>query len=100
MSILIKIKGSLPPRTPGQPNAMTLEAYDPARLDQLSLRLMDVVCQLRHIAAIARENRLEKVVLHDHKAREWIARLETWARQSSQRVQKAAAPKGRSARRR
>jgi hypothetical protein len=75
---------------------MTLEAYDPDRLDQLSLRLMDVVCQLRHIAAIARENRLEKVVLHDHKARDWIARLETWAQQSSQRVQKAAVPKRRS----
>lgn len=69
---------------------MTLEAYDPAKLDQLSLRLMDVVCILRRIAAIARENELEKLVLHDHKPREWIARLETWAQQSAARAEKAA----------
>jgi hypothetical protein len=75
---------------------MTLEAYDSAKLDQLSLRLMDVVGALRRMAAIARENELQKVVLHDHKPREWIARLETWAQQSSDRVDTAL--KGRKAR--
>jgi hypothetical protein len=77
---------------------MTLEAYEPAKLDQLSLRLMDVVCALRRIAAISRENGLEKIALHDHKPREWIARLETWAQESTARVERAA--QGQKARRR
>jgi hypothetical protein len=69
---------------------MTLEPYDGAQLDQLSLRLLDVVCLLRRMAAATREGSLEKVVLHDRKPLEWIARLETWAEASVTRVEAAA----------
>jgi hypothetical protein len=68
---------------------MTLEAYDAQKLDQLSLRLLDVIARLRRVAQISRENGLEKIDLHDHKPREWIARLEKWAQQSSDRVEAA-----------
>jgi hypothetical protein len=69
---------------------MTLQPYDGARLDQLSLRLLDVVSQLRTMAATTREGGLEKIVLHDRKPLEWIARLEAWAQHSASRAQVAA----------
>jgi hypothetical protein len=55
---------------------MTLETYDPEKLDQLALRLLDVTGALRQMAAIARKHPEQKIVLQDHKPREWLARLE------------------------
>jgi hypothetical protein len=66
---------------------VTLEAYDQQKLDQLSLRLLDLAVRLRRIGQIAEENGIEKIDLHDHKPREWITRLERWAQLSAERVE-------------
>ncbi len=73
---------------------MTLEPYDSAKLDQLSLRLLDVVCLLRSMATATRDGVPEKIVIHDRKPLEWIARLEAWAQQSATRVEVAALRQG------
>jgi hypothetical protein len=70
--------------------SMTLQSYDPPQLDQLSLRLLDVVCTLRRMATATRSSGLEKIVLHDKKPLEWIARLEAWAEISAARAETAA----------
>ncbi len=57
---------------------MTLEPYRPERLDDLTLRLLDVAAQLRRMAQLAREAELPAVELHDRKALEWIEKLEKW----------------------
>jgi hypothetical protein len=66
---------------------MTLEPYDSQKLDEFSLRVLDVACALREMAQNCRENALDKLPLHDKKALEWIAKLETWAREGSARLQ-------------
>jgi len=58
---------------------MTLEPYDPDRLDALSLRLLDVCVHLRNVARTARDEQLAPVDLHDRKALEWLEKLEVWA---------------------
>jgi hypothetical protein len=58
---------------------MTLKSYDADRLDALSLRVLDVCVQLRHLALTARQEQLSGVELHDRKALEWIEKLEGWA---------------------
>lgn len=57
---------------------MTLISYDPARLDQLALRLLDVASTIRGVAQTARENDRASIALHDKKALEWLANLEAW----------------------
>jgi hypothetical protein len=57
---------------------MTLEAYDPDRLDALSLRVLDVCGRLRHVARVSREEELPPIALNDRKALEVLARLEEW----------------------
>ena len=63
--------------------AVTLTPYDPALLDQLALRLLDLAGLLRQMAQRSREHGVRQVRLHDKKALEWIARLERWARKSA-----------------
>ncbi len=58
---------------------MTLERYDPDRLDALSLRLLDICVHLRNAARTARDEQLPAVELHDRKALEWMRKLEIWA---------------------
>jgi hypothetical protein len=58
---------------------MTLEAYDPERLDALALRTLDVCARLRNLARTSREAQLPAVELHDRKALEWLEKLELWA---------------------
>jgi hypothetical protein len=58
---------------------MTLEPYGPERLDELTLRLLDVCSKLRGMARRSRDEQLGAVALHDKKALDWIARLEEWA---------------------
>jgi hypothetical protein len=58
---------------------MTLEPYNPERLDALALRMLDICAKLRGAAQIARDEQLASLSLHDRKALEWLARLEEWA---------------------
>lgn len=58
---------------------MTLEPYDPERLDALTLRVLDICIHLRNIARTAREEQVPAVDLHDRKALEWLEKLEAWA---------------------
>lgn len=58
---------------------MTREAYDPARLDRLALRLFDVAGQIRCLSRRTQDAGLDQVELHDRKALEWIEKLELWA---------------------
>jgi hypothetical protein len=57
---------------------MTLESYGPERLDQLSLRLLDLCARLRAMARQAQIEQLPALDLHDRKALEWIDHLEGW----------------------
>jgi hypothetical protein len=57
---------------------MTLEAYKPEGLDQLSLRLLDLCARLRTMARRGRQEQLTTLALHDRKALEWIDKLEDW----------------------
>ena len=57
---------------------MTLEPYDPDRLDTLALRLLDLCGRVRTIARESREEELERLELHDRKALEWLDRFEEW----------------------
>ncbi|MGD9720809.1 MAG: hypothetical protein AB7O59_14055 [Pirellulales bacterium] len=57
---------------------MTLEAYDPDRLDQLALRMLDLCARVRTMARQSREAGVEKLDLHDRKAREHLDRFEEW----------------------
>jgi hypothetical protein len=58
---------------------MTLQRYDPQKLDQFALRLMDLAAIIRQTANTSREHGLADVPLHDKKALEWCANLEQWA---------------------
>jgi hypothetical protein len=58
---------------------MTLERYDPDRLDALSLRVLDICTHLRNVARTARDEQLPAIDLHDRKALEWLEKLEVWA---------------------
>ena len=58
---------------------MTLQPYGPNKLDQLSLRLLDLAGVLREMAHNSREHGIEDLALHDKKALEWCANLDDWA---------------------
>ena len=66
--------------------AMTLEAYSPEKLDRLALRVLDVACALRQMAADSRDNGIEDMPLNDKKALEWLSKLEDWAHDGSARL--------------
>ncbi len=57
---------------------MTLESYDPDRLDSLSLRVFDLCARLRSLALRSRQEQLPPLELHDRKALEWLDKLEDW----------------------
>lgn len=57
---------------------MTLEPYDPDRLDRMSLRVLDLCARLRSLAQKSREEELPPIELHDRKALEWLDKLEDW----------------------
>jgi hypothetical protein len=69
---------------------MTLEAYDPDRLDALSLRLLDACSRVRALALLARSEGLERIDLHDRKALEWLENLEEWLHRSEGELRAAA----------
>ena len=68
---------------------MTLQPYDTDRLDQLALKVLDVSCSLRAMAARLREEQPSGFALHDRKALYWIERLEHWARKSEVELEMA-----------
>jgi hypothetical protein len=57
---------------------MTLEPYDPDRLDSMSLRILDLCSRVRALAKVCRKEELPPVDLHDRKALEWLDKLEDW----------------------
>jgi hypothetical protein len=59
--------------------SMTLQPYDPQRLDCLALRLFDLAAILREMANRSREHGIADLVLHDKKALESCMKLEQWA---------------------
>jgi hypothetical protein len=58
---------------------MTLQTYDPEKLDRMALRLLDLASMVRQMANNSREYGIDDVALHDKKAMEWCAKLEQWA---------------------
>ena len=58
---------------------MTLQTYDPQKLDQLALRLLDLAGMARQMAQQSREHGIVDLALHDKKALEWCVNLEQWA---------------------
>jgi len=58
---------------------MTLQDYDPKKLDQFALRLLDVAALIRQTANRSREHGVADLAVHDKKASEWCAKLEQWS---------------------
>ena len=58
---------------------MTLQTYDPQKLDQFALRLLDLAAILREMAHRSREHGIADLAMHDKKALEWCAKMEQWA---------------------
>jgi hypothetical protein len=61
---------------------MTLEPYQPRKLDDFALRLLDLAAAMRRMARRSREHAVDDLALHDKKAREWTARLAQWTRRA------------------
>ena len=57
---------------------MTLEPYNPDRLDTLALRMLDLCARIRTMARQSRAEGVEQLDLHDRKAREYLDRFEEW----------------------
>ena len=58
---------------------MTLHTYGPEKLDELSLRVLDLAVIIRQMAADSREQDISDLPLHDKKALLWLGNMETWA---------------------
>ena len=72
------------PATPSERSdyapTMTLEPYDPGKLDEYALRLLDLAAAMRKMAQRSRRAEVEDLALHDKKANEWCTNLERWVR--------------------
>lgn len=66
---------------------MTLAPFPPDRLDDLSLRLLDLATVIRKMSVKARENELVKFELHGQKIDEWMTHLEDWAHDGLARLE-------------
>ena len=58
---------------------MTLQLYDPQKLDHFALRLLDLAAIVREMANRSREHGIADLALHDKKALESCVKLEQWA---------------------
>ena len=65
---------------------MTLQPYEPARLDQFALQLLDLAAILRDMANRSREHGITDLALHDKKAQQWCGQLEDWAHKAQAQV--------------
>ncbi len=61
---------------------MTLQAYSPAKLEKLALRLLDISALLRGIAKDLRSNQLDELKINDKKALLWCESMEVWAQKN------------------
>ena len=61
---------------------MTLEPYDPRKLDEFALRLLDLAAATRRMAQRCRRHGVEGLALHDKKANEWCTNLARWVRKA------------------
>lgn len=61
---------------------MTLETYDPEKLEQLAFRFFDIAALLRNMAQKARKHDLQEIPLHDRKALLWCQGLELWVKKT------------------
>jgi hypothetical protein len=61
---------------------MTLQPYDPAKLDELVLRMLDVSQVLRKMSLQIQQHEPAGFALHDKKALEWLEALEHWSRRA------------------
>ncbi len=73
---------------------MTLEPYTREKLDELTLRMLDLTAKVRQMAEIAAASNAAgsgdgPLPLHDRKALQWLASLEDWAHDSLSRLQMA-----------
>ncbi len=66
---------------------MTLQTYDPKKLDDLTLRLLDLAAIVRRMANRSREFDIADLAVHDKKAIEWCAKLEQWAHKTQADLQ-------------
>ena len=57
---------------------MTLEPYNPDRLDALSLRLLDLCARVRAMGRLSRDQQVDRLELHDRKALEYLDKFEEW----------------------
>ena len=57
---------------------MTLQRYNPQKLDQFALRLLDLAVMMREMSNTSREHGIADLPVHDKKALEWCAKLEGW----------------------
>ena len=69
---------------------MTLEPYDPDRLDRMTLRVLDLSARLRGLAQKSRQDQLPPLKLHDRKALEWLEKLEDWLFEAEAEMERAA----------
>jgi hypothetical protein len=66
---------------------MTLQPYNPDKLDQLALRLLDQAAAIREMANVCREHQIGDFALHDKKASEWCDLLERWTSKARTELQ-------------
>jgi hypothetical protein len=68
---------------------LTLIPYTPDRLDGLALRFLDLAGVFRRLAEEHRREELKQLALHDKKAMEWLAKIESWADEAVRRSEMA-----------
>ena len=66
---------------------MTLQPYEPAKLDQFALQLLDLAAILREMANRSREHGITDLALHDKKAQQWYGQLEDWGHKAQAQVE-------------
>jgi hypothetical protein len=68
---------------------MTLVPYDADRLDETSLRILDIAAKIRQMASLVRCEPGVELTIHEKKAAEWLAHLERWAAESQAKLELA-----------
>ncbi|MGL6196720.1 MAG: hypothetical protein ACRC2T_18060 [Thermoguttaceae bacterium] len=61
---------------------MTLQTYNPEKLEGLAFRLFDIAAQLREMAKESRAKNFVEFPINDRKAIQWCESLEVWAKKT------------------